>query len=794
MKKIIISLALIVTFIACYSQKTIENPKFAATTSEYVRITKIELHDTATIIDFEVEYKPKFWIHVSSTETFIQDSKGGQALYVKGARGIVLDENHWTPESGLNEYTLFFPPLDPDVETIDFLEQQWKILEIELVPKEDYSLVPDAIQGNWLRTDGSNKWEYGFYDNMVVFEGQVWKQIAISQKNKGYQITIQNKDSKEHIFIKKKKADLLIGDSPENLTAYSKKRTRVEGFQSPDDEEFTSPILRKDSAVYSGLIQGYHPKMGKSGMVYINNIFENRQENALITIHPDGFFELTIPLTYPQLVLVRMIGINLTVYLEPGKKTFHLIDYSEFAQYMLTFDSRNKRQRKSLFMGDVAKVNDDLQLMDSINYFNYNWTRKQILDMDAHAYKKYCLYRNTREKEAFKKFCAENSVNTKSKTIKECQINYWNVQRILSYNMYKSSAYREKNKIPREQREIPLEKEELTSEYFDFIDPVKLNNPISLASGGDYYFAINRMKFSPYVRPQSNYFYLSLKDSIAEKEITIDPAVESVLEKLIACKTWEEIQDLIEQDSAIWNPFLKEHSNLMSNIRSNAGDLILKQNLEHFFGIKDGFAMDIMKAQDFCGRMRGALKPLDEKQKKKVSNTIEDPFIEKYVLDYSQAKADEITRKLEANKLKTGYKEKSVPKVEADSLFEAIMQNYKGKVVFVDFWATWCGPCRAGFEKIKPLKKDMAGKDLEFVYITNPTSPKDTWELMIPDIHGDHYRVSQDEWNHLSSKFNITGIPHYVLVGKEGEVLQDRVYFASSIEALRNLFLEALDP
>lgn len=88
----------------------------------------------------------------------------------------------------------------------------------------------------------------------------------------------------------------------------------------------------------------------------------------------------------------------------------------------------------------------------------------------------------------------------------------------------------------------------------------------------------------------------------------------------------------------------------------------------------------------------------------------------------------------------------------------------------------------------------MAGKDLEFVYITNPTSPKDTWELMIPDIHGDHYRVSQDEWNHLSSKFNITGIPHYVLVGKEGEVLQDRVYFASSIEALRNLFLEALDP
>jgi thiol-disulfide isomerase/thioredoxin len=92
-------------------------------------------------------------------------------------------------------------------------------------------------------------------------------------------------------------------------------------------------------------------------------------------------------------------------------------------------------------------------------------------------------------------------------------------------------------------------------------------------------------------------------------------------------------------------------------------------------------------------------------------------------------------------------------------------------VIYVDFWATWCGPCRSGIEQIKPLKEELAGKDIVFVYITNQTSPQNTWSNMIPDIKGEHYRVTTDEWNFLTSMFNVSGIPHYVLVGKTGEII-----------------------
>src|SRR5690606_16862474 len=157
--------------------KTIQNPSFSATTANYVNITKIELQDTVTKIDFEVKYFPQWWINVSSEETYIQNSKGGEKFYVKRAEGIKLDDKHWTPESGINAYTLYFPAIDKNIETIDFMEQQWKIFDIDLTDKEKSQFIPKEIQGNWLRTDGSNEWVYGIYDDKVIYQNKIWNNV-----------------------------------------------------------------------------------------------------------------------------------------------------------------------------------------------------------------------------------------------------------------------------------------------------------------------------------------------------------------------------------------------------------------------------------------------------------------------------------------------------------------------------------------------------------------------------------------------------------------------------------------
>jgi thiol-disulfide isomerase/thioredoxin len=193
-----------------------------------------------------------------------------------------------------------------------------------------------------------------------------------------------------------------------------------------------------------------------------------------------------------------------------------------------------------------------------------------------------------------------------------------------------------------------------------------------------------------------------------------------------------------------------------------------------------------MYAQDLCISIVEEATPMETEQLKLSLKEFSTPFIADYIL----AQNENTRKKIEENKSKTGYTVNLTPKVEADKLFDAIMAKFKGKVVFVDFWATWCSPCRNGIERFKPLKEDLAGKDIVFVYITNETSPENTWKNMITDIKGEHFRVKPDEWNTLCNKFNISGIPHYALVDKNGAVAKNDGMPEYNLDAMKKLFEE----
>lgn len=131
---------------------------------------------------------------------------------------------------------------------------------------------------------------------------------------------------------------------------------------------------------------------------------------------------------------------------------------------------------------------------------------------------------------------------------------------------------------------------------------------------------------------------------------------------------------------------------------------------------------------------------------------------------------DMLLQRIEEAKYSTSYKVVNIDEdLKGPEIFQALIAPYKGKPLLVDFWATWCGPCKAAMKTILPVKEALAGK-VNFIYVTGPSSPKRTWEMTIPDIHGDHYYVTESQYSDLLKQFESNGIPTYVVVDKEGNV------------------------
>lgn len=110
------------------------------------------------------------------------------------------------------------------------------------------------------------------------------------------------------------------------------------------------------------------------------------------------------------------------------------------------------------------------------------------------------------------------------------------------------------------------------------------------------------------------------------------------------------------------------------------------------------------------------------------------------------------------------------PNLSGAEALETIKKNYTGKVAFFDFWATWCPPCRAAMRDVDQIKPELQKQGAVFVYITGETSPENEWKNSLTEIHGDHYRLTDKQWNEINNNMHMPGIPAYFLLDRKGEI------------------------
>ena len=102
------------------------------------------------------------------------------------------------------------------------------------------------------------------------------------------------------------------------------------------------------------------------------------------------------------------------------------------------------------------------------------------------------------------------------------------------------------------------------------------------------------------------------------------------------------------------------------------------------------------------------------------------------------------------------------------------LQDLRGKYVYIDVWATWCGPCRGEIPSLARIEEKYKGKNIAFVSISvDEDKDHDKWKKFVTDKQlGDIQLFADKNWNsEFITSFGINSIPRFILIDPKGIVL-----------------------
>lgn len=103
---------------------------------------------------------------------------------------------------------------------------------------------------------------------------------------------------------------------------------------------------------------------------------------------------------------------------------------------------------------------------------------------------------------------------------------------------------------------------------------------------------------------------------------------------------------------------------------------------------------------------------------------------------------------------------------------EVALDDLKGKLVYIDIWATWCGPCKGEIPYLQKLEKDYHNKPIHFVSISIDED-KEAWQQMVKEQKlGGIQLFAEGAWkSNLAQAYQVQGIPRFILLDKQGNII-----------------------
>ncbi|MCW3806911.1 thioredoxin-like domain-containing protein [Plebeiibacterium marinum] len=208
--------------------------------------------------------------------------------------------------------------------------------------------------------------------------------------------------------------------------------------------------------------------------------------------------------------------------------------------------------------------------------------------------------------------------------------------------------------------------------------------------------------------------------------------------------------------------------------------------LRYYPSVETGFIKDVLISK-FYYRLLGA-KYYDKIKNIYYPELIEDEYLKQRVQSKFKIEKD----LFENPQYAAGSKINQL--ATENNYLNSLKEKFPGKVLYIDFWAPWCSPCMGEMPHAKNIKKHFEGEDVVFIYLANRCE-ESAWKSTIAEkkIEGEHFHLNDKQFAELGQVFNITGIPHYALINKEGVVVRNKAPRPSNGKELIELIEKQLN-
>lgn len=131
-----------------------------------------------------------------------------------------------------------------------------------------------------------------------------------------------------------------------------------------------------------------------------------------------------------------------------------------------------------------------------------------------------------------------------------------------------------------------------------------------------------------------------------------------------------------------------------------------------------------------------------------------------------------------------------IDSTESELFFEDMIEDMKGKVIYLDIWSLRCAPCLTAMPHSKKLKDRLDGLPIEFVYIAQDPFSQDVWDEIyrVTNTDENHFRMASSDWgtSKMLQYLEINWVPCYMIFDKQGRLLDynaEMPYVQDNIES-----------